>query len=159
MKTNKNLNWGESAVIVGKCLHFLPSEIALSDDFIWYLKQGAMVHSSLAMCCTWCVNSGFSPARSSTFHPAHAHSISASVLRQWARGTADSDFQHNSHHSSVFCWSNTVASVVLSREPLLTLGTGNSPRAKKESVFSRENMSGKIKNTFYLCFRFLKRLF
>lgn len=61
--------------------------------------------------------------------------------------------------SAVFFRLTNVVVLVLLGELLLTLGTGSSPWAKKESVFSRENMSGKIKNTFYLCFRFLKRLF
>lgn len=39
MKTTTSFE-GESAVIMGKCLRFFPSEITLSDDFIRYLKRG-----------------------------------------------------------------------------------------------------------------------
>lgn len=59
---------GESAVIVGKCLHFLCAETSFSDSFIWYLGQGALVHPGLHMCCKMrCVNQGASLAASRYF--------------------------------------------------------------------------------------------
>lgn len=46
----------------GKCLHFFfSSEITLSDNFICYLTQGAMVHSSLYMCYKMCCVNGGHP--------------------------------------------------------------------------------------------------
>nr|KAF6433813.1 hypothetical protein HJG59_008875 [Molossus molossus] len=121
------------------------------------------------MCC---VNRGCLPVIELITSPdTHSFPVqNRGGLPQQARVTADS-FQHQSHHShgGLFLFSFLFFLFVLFNQhsgisssikrTALTLGTGSSPWDKKESVFSRENMSGKIKNTFYLCFRFLKRLF
>lgn len=122
-----------------------------------------MVHSSLSMCYKMCCVDAGCPPVSELGISASTCAFPIQIQGCSCRGHG-SRLTPTSNTTAItstvfFCLTNVAVLVVLSRELLLTLGTGSSPWAKKESVFSRENMSGKIKNTFYLCFRFLKRLF